>query len=661
MNTSHARHETPHVVGLRVASLSAILLSLAVTPRARGQTPPAATAPAPAAAPVAAIVPASTPYKKMDLDELMDVQVTTVSKRASTVGESAAAVTVITQDDITRSGATSIPEALRMAPGLEVAQIDSSTWAISARGFNNNTANKLLVLMDGRSVYTPLFSGVYWDVQDTMMQDIDRIEVIRGPAGSLWGSNAVNGVINVITKDSRDTQGLLLTGGGGTEERDFAAMRYGWSLGPDLTARVYAKHFERDDSDLPTGKGSGDAWFMSQTGFRMDWHPPSGDQLTLQGDAYDGTRGNGALGNTDLSGGNLLGRWSQNLGQGDLKLQMYYDGTRRNIPYTYGETRNTFDVDFQYHLPIGIHDLTAGLGYRWTGDNIINGANIQFTPDHRMENLYSAFIQDEIQLVPDRLRLTLGSKVEHNDFTGFEFQPSARLLWTIDKRQSAWAAVSRAVRTPTQLEEDLRIVVGPVSFDNDRNFKSEVVLAYEAGYRVEPVNWLSLDIAAFYNQYQNLSSVETAGFPHLAVGNGINGQTYGVEVGTTVQATDWWTIHAANTYLEEQLQKDPTSSDLTSLSLTGSNPQFQSYVRSSMKLGNDVDLDLSVRYVSELASQNVPGYFTADARLAWRPNSHLELAVVGQNLFDNRHPEFITGGVRHEIDRGVFGQLTYHW
>jgi iron complex outermembrane receptor protein len=517
--------------------------------------------------------------------------------------------------------------------------------------------------MDGRSLYTPLFSGVYWDVQDTMMQDIDRIEVIRGPAGTLWGANAVNGVVNIITKDSSETQGLLFSGGGGTEERNFESARYGWKMGDDLTARVYMKHFERDQSDFPSGQGSGDPWMMSQGGFRMDWRPSDGNQFTLQGDAYQGTRGNGAIGDTDLLGGNILGRWTQQLdNDSDIRLQMYYDGTSRNIPFTYGESRNTFDVDFQYHVPLGkIQNLTMGLGYRWTSDNVINGANIQFNPKRRTEDLFSAFIQDEIQIVPDRLRLTLGTKIEHNIFTGFEFQPSGRLLWTIDNRQSAWAAISRAVRTPTQLEEDLRIVVGPVSFDNNRNFQSEDVLAYELGYRTEPADWLALDIATFYNNYTNLSSVETAGFPRLAVGNSINGQTYGIELGSTLKLADWWTVRASNSFLHVQLDRAAGSSDLTTIRKRRDDPQHQAYIRSSMDLGRNVDFDLSLRYVSELSDQKIPGYVAADARLAWRPQPGLELAIVGQNLFDDRHPEFVTGDVRHEIERSAFATLTYRW
>lgn len=603
----------------------------------------------------------------MNLDELMDielmkVEVTSVSRRESTVGQSPSAVTVITQDDIRRSGATSIPEALRMSPGLEVAQIDNSTWAISARGFDSNTANKLLVLMDGRSVYTPLYSGVFWDVQDTLMQDIDRIEVIRGPAGALWGANAVNGVINIITKDAKDTQGFLVTGGGGTEERNFEGVRYGWKIGDDVYARVYAKHFERDETALSSGDGGADDFFMSQSGFRMDWQPSQENHYTLQGDIYYGTRNNLISDDTDLSGGNVLGRWRHKLANGgDLTLQMYFDHTDRDIPQTFAEVRDTFDVDFQYHFPLGTrHDITCGLGYRVSSDDVTNSAFVVFVPDSQTEQLFSGFVQDEMQLVPDKLRLTVGAKLEHNEFTGFEIQPSARLLWMIDPRKVVWGAVSRAVRTPTRLERDLLIVTPTVSLFGDKNFDSEKVIAYELGYRTQPSKLLALDVAAFFNSYDDLRSLETSGTDFI-IGNKLHGETYGVELGATLKPADWWVLRAAYTHLQVQLEKDSDSTDTMTVASEGNDPRNQVYLRSSMDLPHHIDLDCSLRYVSELSNQNVPGYVAVDVRLAWRPNQNLELAIAGQNLFDDQHPEFGIGANQHEIERGVFASLTYRW
>jgi len=601
-------------------------------------------------------------FKKMSLDELMNVEVTSVSRRESTIGQSAAAISVITQDDIRRSGATSIPEALRMVPGMNVAQIDASNWAISARGFNNNTANKLLVLMDGRSVYTPLFSGVFWDVQDTMMQDVDRIEVIRGPAGAVWGANAVNGVINVITKDAKDTQGALVTGGGGSELRDFGAAQYGWQVKDDVFARIYVKHADHDETVFRSGAPGQDDWSMTQSGFRLDGQPSPDNHYTLQGDIYSGeTDLANSSENTDLAGGNILGRVTQKMSDGsDVKLQMYYDRTQRDIPATFVEHRDTFDIDFQYHVPIGKqHDVTMGLGYRYSTDAVGNRV-ITFVPDRESLNLFSAFIQDEIQLVPEKLRLTLGSKFEHNDFSGFEIEPSARLLWTITKRQTAWVAVSRAVRTPTQLETDLTIVAPGASLIGNKDFDSEVELAYEAGYRIQPVDWLAVDIAAFYNNYDDLRSLELNG-TIFSEENKLNGQTYGVEIGSTVQPTEWWTIRAAYTFLNVQVQTDPGSTDVSSESLEGNDPRNQYYVRSSFDLPYHFELDCTWRYVGELETQGVPSYMAFDARLGWHPTDQLELAVVGQNLFDNRHPEFGTGAAQHEIERGVYAMFTYKW
>jgi iron complex outermembrane receptor protein len=651
-----ARHRRAESIARIVAA--AVILSAAIQVHADEATSQPSLAPE--AAPFSGEASA---YKKMSLDELMDIKVTSVTKRESTVRQSPAAIAVITQEDIHRSGVTNIPQALRMAPGLEVAQIDSSTWAITSRGFNSSTANKLLVLIDGRTVYTPLYSGVFWDVQDTMMQDIDRIEVIRGPAGTLWGANAVNGVINVITKDAKDTQGLLFSAGGGTQEHDFASVRYGWTMG-NASMRMYAKHFDRNPTVRADGSEIWNSWSMNQTGFRTDWELTDG-HFTLQGDMYQGVRDNHTamtLEDTELMGGNLLGRWTQKLSQGDIKLQMYYDGSRRDIPNSFTETRHTYDFDFQFHIPVGAQqDVTFGLGYRMTADHIRNSPAIQFLPERRVQNLFSAFIQDEIQLIPEKLWLTLGSKFEHNDFTGFEVQPSARLLWVIDERQSAWAAVSRAVRTPTRLETDLSIFAGPVTLANNPDFVSEDVIAYEAGYRVQAFDWLSLDVATFYNDYRHLRSIESINLLNYKQDNKVKGQTYGVEIGSTIKIADWWKLYATQSLLMVQLQTEAGSTDTSTVRTSGNDPQFQAMLRSTMDLVNGVELNFDVRYVSKLTSQNVPGYVAANVRLAWKINPNLEVSIVGQNLFDNLHPEFGTSANRSEIPRGVFAELTYRW
>jgi iron complex outermembrane receptor protein len=626
--------------------------------------------------------------KSLSLQELMNVPVTSVSKRESTVGQSPAAIFVISQDDIHRSGATSIPEALRMAPGLEVAQIDSDAWAISSRGFNSQDENKLLVLIDGRSAYTPLAGGVFWDVQNVMMQDLDRIEVIRGPAGTLWGENAVNGVINVISKSARDTQGLLVDGGGGSLDRAFGDVRYGWKLTDDTYARAYVQHFERNPSLLPNGKQGHDASQMTQAGFRVDSQPTTADHFTFHGDLYGGYENNIASSDTELSGGNIVGLWTHDMGRdGDLKLQMFYDNSHHNM-LPFGERRHMGDIDFQHHVHFEPRqDFTWGLGYRVTADQTVPNAGKvgtavdSFDPDHRATQIISAFAQYEIELIEDKLRLTLGSKFEHNDFSGFNVQPSARLLWNISKRQAAWAAVSRAVRTPTRLDEDIRITeeVAPGTnitlLRGDHHFQPETVLAYELGYRVEPIKTLSFDVATYYNVYHDLESENNA--TSLATlpfvfGNMAHGDTYGVEVGSTLKAAYWWTVRAAYTYLQVQTGAadgsipvgQNTAISHTPLIATG-DPHNQFYLRSSMDFPHHVQLDLSARYVDQLSNFKIPSYISMDARLSWQPTEHIEVSVVGQNLLDNQHPEFqgnfSTADVRHEIPRSVYGMLTYRW
>jgi len=600
-------------------------------------------------------------FKKMSLDELMNVQVTSVSRHESTVGQSAAAVTVITQDDISASGALSIPDLLRMVPGMEVAQTDSSGWEISARGFNS-TADKLLVLTDGRSDYSPLFSGVFWDVQNAMLQDIDRIEVIRGPAGTMWGANAVNGVVDIITKDASQTQGLLVSGGGGSYERDFVNDRYGWQVSDNTYARVYFMHFDRDETKLADGADGDDSWTMTQGGFRVDSQPTTDNHLTLQGDIYSGEENNPDLNKTDLAGGNVLGRWTHNFdGGGDVQLQMYYDRADRNIPETLQDNCDTFDLDFQSHIPLGTRqDVTWGLGYRFIDDHLGDDPIISFVPNVSRQSLYSGFVQDEISLVPDKLKLTLGTKLEHNDFSGFEVEPNARLLWSIDKRQSAWASVSRAVRTPTQLDEDVRITEGTTDVIGNPDFVSEEVVAYELGYRVQPIDALGFDIATYYNNYDKLRSLDLVG-SDLIIGNNLEGQTYGVEVGSTWQATDWWKLRLAYTYMKVQLQTVPGSTDFISVQTAGEDPQNQVYLSSGMNLPHNVQLDADVRYVSDLPALQMPSYVTADVKLAWDPTKNLELSVVGRNLFNSQHIEFGSGLTAHEIPRSVYGMVTYRY
>lgn len=597
--------------------------------------------------------------KALSLDELFDLEVTSVSKKPEKLSEAPAAIRVVTGEDIRRSGALSIPEALRNIPGVEVARIDSRQYAITARGFNGSVANKLLVMIDGRSVYTPLFSGVFWDAQDTLIEDIDRIEVIRGPGATVWGANAVNGVINIITKRAEDTQGLLLTGGAGNEERGFGGARYGGRLGSNAFYRVYGKFFDRDDAVLPDGSDAEDPFEMGQGGFRIDWTPSPNNLLVLQGDLYDGTVGQTNAGDLTLSGGNVLGRWTRVFtGDSDLQVQVYYDRTERDIPAVFGETLDTFDLDVRHRLSPGQrHDVVWGAGYRRTDNRVDNGAMLAFLPTHVDHDLFTAFVQDDLAIVEDRLRLTLGSKVEHNDYTGVEVQPSARLAWTPAREHLVWGAVSRAVRTPSRIDRDLfappeppHLIAGGDGFDAER------VYAYELGYRVQPARRLSASVSTFYNTYDDLRSVE--GEAPFTIANGLRGESYGAEISSTLQATEDWRLRAGYTYFDLHLETKPGSTDTTQVGQEGDSPRHQAFLQSRLDVLRNVEFDAGVRYVDALPNQDAPDYVAIDARLGWHATRDVEIALAGQNLLDPRHAEFGAPATRREIERSVYLKVT---
>ncbi|OHB69626.1 MAG: hypothetical protein A2V70_15665 [Planctomycetes bacterium RBG_13_63_9] len=629
----------------------------------------------------------------------MDVEVTSVTRTESTVGRSPAAVFVITPEMIRRSGATCIPEVLRMVPGMEVARINASQWAITCRGFNGRYNNKLLVQIDGRSVYSPIYGNVLWEVNDVMLQDVQRIEVIRGPGSTLWGSNAVNGIINIITKPAKDTQGLLIHGGAGTEERGFTGVRYGGGAGSDLNWRVYGKQFDRDGGSVPQGN-SADDWRMAQTGFRADWTPNRSDAVTLQGDYYTENAGRTVYDflatppyeqhiedDGRLCGGNVLGRWSRDLGKdSNWTLQLYFDRRERHYS-TYDQNCNTLDVDFQRQSSLGMcQKIVWGAGYRYW-DNIFNvydghAFNQSVDPNARSNNTFSYFVQDQITLRDDLLYLTVGSKFEHNEFTNFEYQPGARLLWTPDERQSVWAAITRAVRIPSLVEEDIRIKIrqipmGPpppmfVQITGNRAIESEDLLSYEVGYRAQPSDRFSWDLALFYNKYVDIIGFvpDPLGFPLPLVWpwvseNALDGETYGGEITATWQFNPCWRVTGSYSYLQMQLHKYPgIAADPAMLEYPeGESPHNQVYFRSSWDLARTWMLDVALRYVDSIHSSQergvVPSYTTMDARLAWQPTANFEMAVVGQNLLDRRHYEyFFTDVVPTEVDRGVYATVT---
>ena len=607
------------------------------------------------------LLPSVGTLKKMSLEQLMDIEVTSVSKRPEKLSEAASAVQVFTGDDIRRSGATSLPEALRFASNLEVAQIDSRQWAITARGFNNVFADKMLVLLDGRSVYTPLYAGVYWDVQDLMLEDVKRIEVISGPGATQWGANAVNGVINVTTKSAKETQGVLLAGGAGTELRSSGALRYGAQFASDVYYRVYTKYSERDDSVRPSGRNSNDSWHVAQVGFRVDRDAADKDPLTLQGDFYNGSIGQQGPENISVNGGNLLGRWARTLdSNADLKLQAYYDHTHRRIPGSFTQDIDTLDLDFQHHWqPTARNDLVWGVAYRLVRDDIVNTPSNAFLPPRVERNLFSAFAQDEIELLEDRVHATLGSKIEHNDYTGFEVEPSFRLAWTPDKRQTVWAAASRAIRTPSRIDRDLfSPATPPYRIQGGGKVVSEKLLAFESGYRAQLAPGLALSAAAFVNTYDDLRSLEPLtpplAFP-VQASSGLRGRSSGVEFTADWHVTDRWRLRAGQT--EMRVHSEPqagTKGDRGTRDSIARDPNRQVSLRSFLALAEKWECDAAVRYVAPINYQMVPGYTEADLRIGWRPAAAWELSLLGQNLVHRHHAEFNIPGARRELQRAVF-------
>jgi iron complex outermembrane receptor protein len=649
----------------------------------------------------------SNDLKQLSLEQLGDVEVTTASKVPAAVWKIAAAIYVITHDDIMRSGATSIPEALRLAPGVEVARIDSSKWSIGIRGFGSRLSRSVLVLIDGRTVYTTLLAGTYWEVQDTVMDDIERIEVIRGPGGTIWGPNAVNGVINIITKSAKNTHGTLVSVGGGNIEQGFFNARQGWGNGTDLNYRVYAKGFNRgpqyhyDDQNF-------DRWRAAQAGFRADWDRNSENRFTFQGDIYDEGTGESVIATSytkpyqqnirdtaHLSGGNILGRWSRTQGDGrDIQVQAYYDRTNRHEP-NFGDLRDTFDIDFlqRFRLPAR-QQISWGLGARFShGNDLQVVSGLTFQPPQRTDELLTAFLQDEIALVDHRLSLSLGTKLLHTNFTGVHLEPSIRLLWNPDDKQSLWTAFTHAVRTPSDAERDFFlsgfIAVDPSTgtpffarFNANRHFRAEQLNGYEIGYRRLLGKTVFLDIAGYYNHYGALFSEEITGPPFLEnlpapphfllpaqFGNGLVGTTEGGEIAAEWRPREFWRLRGSYSFLEMHIEKVRNSLDVgTAPGIQGSSPQHQVQLQSGFQLAKSFNLDLAYRYVSSLPGQAPNGfpdlyvrsYSTADATFRWRFSKDFGFTVAGQNLLQPQHVEFAGDpGPQVGIKRSAYLEITY--
>ncbi|HVZ79534.1 MAG TPA: TonB-dependent receptor [bacterium] len=643
-----------------------------------------------------------TDYKKMSLEDLMNMDVTSVEKQAVPYGRAPAAIVVVTGDEIHRSGVSSIPEALRLADNLEVAQLSSSGWNISARGFNASVGNKILALMDGRSIYTALFSGVIWSSQDYFLQDIDRIEVISGPGGTLWGANAVNGVINITTKSAKDTQGFLLEGGGGTQPRDFFGARYGGVLAEGLYYRVYAKYFDRASENYPDGTDAQDHWDRGQGGFRIDNDPTSTDYFTLQGDLFGSDTsvmpGGEGMNRADGSsvGGNLLGRWTRRFTQeDDLTVQVYFDRNHMEAPFqgadafpafppfypaspaippgTLKDDLSTYDLDLHDRFPLDDRNRVVwGLGYRFTHEAIENAPVVGFVPGTRDLNLFSGFAQDEVKVWEDFF-LTLGSKVEHNDYTGYEFEPNGRLQWNVSDKQMVWGAVSRAVRTPSHYDRDLE-QPGPdhpyiFKVIPNSDFVSENVVAYELGYRAQFDPKTTGSLSLFFNNYDHLRSQASTivmGDPNALIQlyfqNELMAQTYGLELATDYQALDGWRLHFGYDLLQENIWVGPGGDQNNGLNETA-DPINQVFLRSAMDLPAGFELDGSFRWIDAVHNNDastpglVPDYAELNVRLGWKVDKGVEISVVGQNLLHDHHVEGgYPGPAQEEIARSVYGK-----
>jgi iron complex outermembrane receptor protein len=631
------------------------------------------------------------------LEQLLNTQVTSVSKKEEKLARTAASVFVINQDDIRHSGATNIPDLLRMVPGVEVAQINSNAWAVTIRGFNQRYSNKVLVLVDGRSVYAPGFSGVYWDQIDMPLEDIDRIEVIRGPGASVWGANAMNGVINIISKSSKATKGGLVSASGSTQGDASSMVRYGGDIGTGGSYRAFAKTSAYGSSQLPDSTPGHDAWSSLHSGFRSDWDLTPSDTLTVQGDLFSNreseTRSRWFITepfdtpfaqNMDAAGGNLLARWTHTFANGsDTSVQTYYDQFQRNDPEQPDRER-TLDIDFQHHLAVGSRqDIVWGLGYRSETTYLPTGYDITATPPRRVDPLYSAFFQDEIQ-IGSNVWLTLGSKIEHNAYTGFEYEPNARIAWAPDARQTLWASASKAIRQPSRLETGVSLELGSapigpglaesVQLLSNPRFLSEQVRDYEVGYRRQWSKRVSLDADAFLSFYRNLATFEpqalvivpgpvTVFQVPVMYGNKGRANDFGGEVSVNWSVSSRWRISPGYSLVHINYWLEPGSGDTFTVALAGNTPLNMVQIRSTINLTRRLEWDQTVYWSQAFANGTVPSHARLDSKLAWKAGESVELSLTGQNLL---RPEFLEFGnfeevVGTEAPRSLIGKIVWRF
>ena len=652
------------------------------------------------------VLPAWPQQKSADLadsslEDLMSIQVTSVSKTEQKLSRIASAVFVITQEDIRRSGATNIPDLLRMVPGVDVAQINANTWAISARGLNGRFSNELLVLLDGRSLYTPTTGGVFWDIVDLPLEDIDRIEVIRGPGASVWATSAVNGVVNIITKTASETPGAMVVAGGGTLDQGFGTVQYGGKIGSSTSYRAFTKYLNQDHFPGADGQSGGDGWNLARAGFRADSVLSTKDNLTLEGDLYRGREGNPHIGlssitappipivfdQVNLGGGFLQTVWNHTLSdRSGTSLQLSYDEYERNDAL--GETRGTFDITFQHHLGWGSRqNFVWGVEYRYSSSHTVGSPIVALNPPNLKTSLFSSFIQDDIALIPDRLFLTVGTKVEHNHYTGLDILPSVRVAWTPSTKRTLWAAVSNADRTPAATDASIVSNLGgftdmngtPVALRLLGNPKllDETTISYEAGYRMSLAERFSVDLAAYYNRQSDQLTVEpgipffepTPAPPHLVLPlineNLSFGESHGIEVAANWKVTNRWTLSPGYAFEEIHMHLKPTSHDTDSVSeAEGSSPTNMAQLRSHLSLGHGLSWDASAYFTDRLTDPVIPSYTRADTGLTWQWNEKGSMSFVGQNLVRDRHAEFVdsTGSAGTTlIKRSAYAKFTWRF
>ena len=610
---------------------------------------------------------------QLSIEDLGKVEITSVSKKPEALKTAAAAIYVIGHDEIIRSGATSIPEILRLAPNLQVYQTSPSNYIITARGFNGNIAdqnftNKLLVLVDGRSVYTPLYSGVYWDTIDVLPEDIERIEVISGPGATMWGANAVNGVINIITRNAKDTQGGFVDLGIGNQE-EMAALQYGGTAGDDVAYRIYGKAFYDRSDETGSGTNAHDGYYKPQGGFRLDWSPAS-DFVTVQGDFYDGGEEQLAGPDTRIEGRNLEGTWQHQLSDGSsLQILSYYDQSQRDVEGGgSGFSLDTYDLEAQYNVDLGSwNSVVLGAGERADvysiTDRIGIANSLLFIPPDQTLNLADIFGQDQLSL-SDRLDLILGLKLEDDPWSGWSPLPTARLSWKATDDVLLWAAASRAIRAPTPFDTNVAEKEGnSVELAGNPNFLPEELWAYEFGYRGDLTERASLSLSGYFNQYDHLKTIDFAppGGAPLTWGNTLEGNVYGLEAWGNYEVADWWRLSAGFDIQREALrfgQGATLVAKLLGVAQAGDDPHHQGSLRSSMNLTDVLTLDGDLRYVGVLPDPHVPQYFEFNARLGWKVSDRLEISLSGFNLLHPQHEEF-TADASDEIKRSFF--LETRW